>query len=415
MNFQQIILLYIISTIIFISNVLEPKFKRKDSYLFFIFPIIIHFFAQAYSVIYYNISALQLAPLFITIIYLIVIFFAYKDSFSLKLALSSLVLYVISATACLHYCLNHLLPNWIVTIVSIIMFLTYAGFGYYFSFIKRLTFIELKRSLNTSWNIISTFFLFNYLFLHFVIITFGYYETAVVIIFQLCITAFIMIAFNLYTNLILEMNITDSINRQITVQKGYAHHFMTKNEDFRKVKHDFKYHIHTLKALLASDQVNAAIYYIDEIDEIVSTLSAKLHCSNTYANAIFSNYDVMCSEEHIHYTTKTDLKEVPIKNLDLSIILNNSLANAFEACLKVDGSKEISIIAKSSDNFFAYRIANSFNGEIKKDHETFLTTKEDTGHGIGISSIRSIVEKYDGDLTIDYTNNTFILEVLIQI
>lgn len=54
-------------------------------------------------------------------------------------------------------------------------------------------------------------------------------------------------------------------------------------------------------------------------------------------------------------------------------------------------------------------------GELLFKNNIPLTSKGDNiYHGFGINSIKMIVDKYDGYMTIDHNNDKFILSILIK-
>ncbi len=59
-------------------------------------------------------------------------------------------------------------------------------------------------------------------------------------------------------------------------------------------------------------------------------------------------------------------------------------------------------------------MGNSKINEISEKKGRFLSDKEDkNAHGIGISSVKEIVDKYDGTLDISYDNQWFKVVILI--
>lgn len=49
-----------------------------------------------------------------------------------------------------------------------------------------------------------------------------------------------------------------------------------------------------------------------------------------------------------------------------------------------------------------------------KDHTTVLAAKQDDLHGFGLATIARIVQKYDGGLWLDCTDNTFTLKLYLE-
>ena len=65
-------------------------------------------------------------------------------------------------------------------------------------------------------------------------------------------------------------------------------------------------------------------------------------------------------------------------------------------------------------NILFIHIENTYDGNIIKEKETLMTTKEEKQlHGLGLKSVSSILEKYDGDIIYDYNDIYFITDVML--
>ena len=123
-------------------------------------------------------------------------------------------------------------------------------------------------------------------------------------------------------------------------------------------------------------------------------------------------------EREIQYEIHTDVPaEISVDAIDLCSVFCNLLDNAIEACEKVsDVSKRyfrLNVVSKIG--FLIINLSNSMEGKVKRRRGKFLTTKKKVSeHGYGIELIRTIVEKYDGELTIDEGNCTFYIQVAIR-
>lgn len=97
----------------------------------------------------------------------------------------------------------------------------------------------------------------------------------------------------------------------------------------------------------------------------------------------------------------------PIDIYDIAVILDNALDNAFEACRKVDGAREITLKSYMKGTLYFIEIENVFDGQVTFDKDTGLpvTSKTDKHlHGIGMSNIQKCARKYMGDVDIEIYN-----------
>ncbi len=59
-------------------------------------------------------------------------------------------------------------------------------------------------------------------------------------------------------------------------------------------------------------------------------------------------------------------------------------------------------------------ISNTYNGVLNQKDGKYLTTKKEwKGHGIGLASVKRTVDKYGGEMKIDFTREKFQVMVLM--
>ncbi|MBO3446247.1 GHKL domain-containing protein [Clostridium sp. CCUG 7971] len=95
------------------------------------------------------------------------------------------------------------------------------------------------------------------------------------------------------------------------------------------------------------------------------------------------------------------------------------LDNAIEACNKINNTyieRKIKLRGTVVNKFFVIKCENTKVNNINFKNNKFITDKKDLFlHGIGISSIKNSVEKYDGNVEIDVFENKFIMTIYIPL
>ena len=75
--------------------------------------------------------------------------------------------------------------------------------------------------------------------------------------------------------------------------------------------------------------------------------------------------------------------------------------------------KSIRVCGEYTHNKFIFIISNTFNGNIYKKDNNYISSKDKYRIGIGIQSIKSIVHKYNGSYDVQVYNNIFQSKILL--
>ena len=105
--------------------------------------------------------------------------------------------------------------------------------------------------------------------------------------------------------------------------------------------------------------------------------------------------------------------ELPISDIDLSILFGNLLENAFDACSEIkNGSSCIRLKAGWQNGKLFLRIENPYENPIRMRQEKYLSTKHE-GYGIGTESVRALTDRYHGQIKFDVTDQAFRVSVIL--
>ena len=108
-----------------------------------------------------------------------------------------------------------------------------------------------------------------------------------------------------------------------------------------------------------------------------------------------------------------------IREGDLYSLFGNVLDNAIEAVtnISIPEKRCISINAREVKNYVSISVKNYFNGSLTfTENGLPMTTNPDKDyHGFGMISIKMVVEKYGGTLSVDQDGDIFILSILFPV
>lgn len=199
-----------------------------------------------------------------------------------------------------------------------------------------------------------------------------------------------------------------------SLELDYYNNLQQKSDEVRKFRHDFKDTLETLKLLIdenTPESINKAQDILKSLNKNINNAKLPIYTNNVVINSVVGAKVDEAEKNNITVHTSLDLpKDLPFESIDLNCVFLNLLNNAIEACKKSHdiSNKEITLKAAIKAGYLIIKTENLFI-EIEKDEKGCLkTTKEDNeNHGIGLSLISSIAEKYDGSFETKTENNLF--------
>ncbi|MDR1713155.1 MAG: GHKL domain-containing protein [Coriobacteriales bacterium] len=208
-----------------------------------------------------------------------------------------------------------------------------------------------------------------------------------------------------------------SMNRNLDMQRTLYGSLTSSTDEVRKLRHDLRHQLSAIKGFLQNGDADGALHYVEEISGTVPALGSRLLCDNFAVNAVVVHYYDLAEAEGIQTDLRlvvpADLGRIP--DSDMSVIFGNLFENAIEACKYVDVEKRfIKITSKVDKNRLTLVIDNSFDGNYKVSGGEFISRKRESGTGIGISSVRTIVEKYGGSMKYEAANGIFMTSLYVK-
>lgn len=107
-------------------------------------------------------------------------------------------------------------------------------------------------------------------------------------------------------------------------------------------------------------------------------------------------------------------EKLPISDVEVCSIVGNLFDNAINACREISEAERWIDMTISCPNAVRFGIvaSNSFSGKVKTDGDRYLSMRPG-GSGIGLTSVTSIVERYNGTATFRHEGNVFFSGVII--
>jgi signal transduction histidine kinase len=179
--------------------------------------------------------------------------------------------------------------------------------------------------------------------------------------------------------------------------------------------HDLKHQIQLLRSEISSDE---KLRYLDEMEQEIRSYEAQNKTGNKTLDTLLTAKSLKCQDLGITLTCVADGAELDfMKPTDLSVLFGNALDNAIESVEKIsDPDKRLIHVSVARQKaFLRIRVENCYEGEINFVGGLPSTAKDARYHGYGMKSIQSIVEKYNGSMTVKAEDGWFELRVLFPI
>lgn len=154
-----------------------------------------------------------------------------------------------------------------------------------------------------------------------------------------------------------------------------------------------------------------------EVKEAVDIYDGMTRSGNDVLDVVLTENFLCCFSAGIKFTFMGSGDYVSfLSPSDIYSLFGNALENAREAVAGLEEKKKvISLTVSKKGQFVSVDVSNYFDGEISLN-EGYVVTKKQTEkgfHGYGLKSIRSVAEKYGGDVRISFADSVFNLGVFL--
>lgn len=202
----------------------------------------------------------------------------------------------------------------------------------------------------------------------------------------------------------------------LRLQQNYYEELEKNQAQIRRLRHDLNNQLLVIGNLLDEGNDAEARRYFQQLSSYIQS-GSRSFCKNGVVNAVLNAKYNLIQEEGISEFFHISIDNLmSIDDISLCTIFANTLDNAIEACCKLPRDKRsISVKARYAENgYFSYEIVNAKCNEVKLRKDRFLSDKEDGDfHGIGLASVKDVVQRYQGTLDVSFTDDEFKVVILI--
>lgn len=231
----------------------------------------------------------------------------------------------------------------------------------------------------------------------------------------LFITVLVFTLFSKLQNQLTVSRDNREMKMQLELQTQAAENMENAYNHTRALRHDLKNHLHALGGMLTNGNTDDALAYIQTMQSDLEDATYFAVTGNTAVDAILNEKLLTAQRQKTNLRfDAVSLKGTKAKPMDLCIILSNALDNALEACQKISDvqSRTVTLKIRTDTDFLLICVQNPVETLPKKHGNSFLSDKKDREHhGIGLRSIRSTAEKYNGEVLAQCEDKVFTLLV----
>ncbi|MGM9593006.1 MAG: ATP-binding protein [Candidatus Onthomonas sp.] len=205
--------------------------------------------------------------------------------------------------------------------------------------------------------------------------------------------------------------------RRLRLQTQEQYELSRENIDLINRKcHDLKHQIAALRFVDGREEREASLR---EIENSVMIYDSVAKTGNEVLDTVLTEKSLLCERNGISWTCMADGHLLDfISPVDLYTLFGNALDNAIEGSLEVPDREQrnVAVTVQSRHGAAFIQVENYFAHPIQLEHGMPRTTKPDAeNHGFGVSSIRSVAQRYGGTMDISAEDGIFLLSVLIPI
>ena len=199
---------------------------------------------------------------------------------------------------------------------------------------------------------------------------------------------------------------------------AYMESLQQTHKKIRQLAHGFENQMSIVHSLLNNEEYEKAKEYLSEITNTVEQNILPVHTNNIVIDAVLNEMFIMAVSKKIKMNFNIqDLGTIPMTVSDMASILHNGIHNAIEACERIpeEGSRMIELQISNEEKELIISIQNTTLEKerviVNNSVESKKENKEE--HGLGLESIKTVIEKYNGKLFLEWKNYNFHLMAVI--
>lgn len=217
----------------------------------------------------------------------------------------------------------------------------------------------------------------------------------------------------------------ENSQRQFQLRQKMLEHELCAEKEYvaqaRRFQHDLRHHNRLLAEYLNQGMVEEAAEYLRDYEESVQEAQLWEFCAHPVANALLCITQRRCEAGGICFEAKTQIPEhLPLSAPEAGMLFGNLLENAWEGCEASakdpafpQRKAALFVYAKAYDNKLCLEVKNTVSRDAGQIGGLPLSDRGEGG--IGIGSIRAVLEKYKGMLQYHMDGDQLAAQIILPL
>ena len=170
----------------------------------------------------------------------------------------------------------------------------------------------------------------------------------------------------------------------------------------RAQRHDYNFHIHTIRGLILEEKYQECLEYIDDMTVDTAAVNELLTIKDPAVSAQIYTFKLLAESKGIPMEIELHhpLAGVCVNSYELNKVLGNLLQNAIDAseCLR-DKSYGIKLITFKKGEFCVISVSNKvINRDMLEQLVPGQSTKGGSHEGVGLTSVKLLISRFKGQM-----------------
>jgi len=197
---------------------------------------------------------------------------------------------------------------------------------------------------------------------------------------------------------------------QLENQLKYYAMIKSHQDTINAIEHDMRNHIKAIEELATAGYSKEVSEYLSNYSDTINENAKLVLTPHPLVSSILSECRQRAVKADVELQLNVSISDqIEVNQIDLTVILGNTIDNAFEALVDIPTSeRKINILLKQSDYYLFYEIKNSYILTVKGSR-----AEGKAYHGYGLNNVRACVEKYAGNFQTNVNQNEFSVTIMI--